>query len=70
MACFEGPNIVQDDLILNLDAGNIKSYPGSGTTWVDLANTQNGTLTAGQTYSSANFGSIGFAGASNQIVTV
>jgi len=70
MATTTGPSIVQDDLILNLDAGNIKSYPGSGTTWVDLANTQNGTLTAGQTYSSANFGSIGFAGASNQIVTV
>lgn len=70
MATTTGPSIVQDDLILNLDAGNVKSYPGSGTTWVDLANTQNGTLTAGQTYSSANFGSIGFAGASNQIVTV
>jgi hypothetical protein len=70
MGVAAGPEIIEDQLILNLDAGNLKSYPGSGTTWVDLANTQNGTLTAGQTYSSANFGSIGFAGASNQIVSV
>lgn len=70
MATITGPSIVQDDLILNLDAGNLKSYPGSGTTWVDLANTQNGSLTTGQIYSSENLGSIGFAGASNQIVTV
>ena len=63
-------SIVTDDLILCLDAGNVKSYPGSGTTWTDLTGYQNGTLTAGQTYSSENFGSIGFAGASNQIVTV
>jgi hypothetical protein len=70
MAIGYNPSIVTDDLILCLDAGNVKSYPGSGTTWNDLTGYQNGTLTAGQTYSSSNFGSIGFAGASNQIVTV
>lgn len=70
MAVGYNPTIVTDDLILCLDAGNTKSYSGSGTTWVDLTGNQNGTLTAGQTYSSSNFGSIGFAGASNQIVTV
>ena len=31
------PLIVQDGLVLHLDAANIKSYPGSGTNWNDLS---------------------------------
>lgn len=43
---------VRDNLILELDAGNLSSYPGSGTTWYDLSgNNLNGTLTNGPTYS-------------------
>jgi len=34
---FAGPDIVESGLILALDAGNTKSYPGSGTTWTDLS---------------------------------
>lgn len=34
-----GPKIVTNGLALYLDAGNSKSYPGSGTTWYDLSNT-------------------------------
>ena len=50
-------------LVLALDAGNTKSYPGSGTTWTDLSGGGNtGTLTNGPTYSSANGGSIVFDG--------
>ena len=30
-------DIVKNGLILNLDAGNTYSYPGSGTTWTDLS---------------------------------
>ena len=30
MACSAGPNIVEDGLVLALDAGNTQSYPGSG----------------------------------------
>ena len=30
--------IVTDDISLCLDAGDSSSYPGSGTTWTDLAN--------------------------------
>jgi hypothetical protein len=30
---FAGPEVVEDGLVLCLDAGNPKSYPGSGTTW-------------------------------------
>ena len=34
---FTGPNIVTEGLVLALDAGNKKSYTGSGTTWYDLS---------------------------------
>jgi len=58
-----GPNIVTDGLVLHLDAANTKSYPGSGTTWNDLSRGgNNGTLTNGPTYSTANGGSIVFDG--------
>jgi len=37
MATKLGPNIVQNGLVLSLDAGSTRSYPGSGTTWSDLS---------------------------------
>jgi hypothetical protein len=41
---------VEDGLILNLDANNINSYSGSGSTWNDVSgNNRNGTLPAGVT---------------------
>jgi hypothetical protein len=44
-------SIVTDGLILNLDATNINSYPGSGTTWTDLSGRgNNNTLTNGPTF--------------------
>ena len=50
-------------MVLNLDAGNTASYPGTGTTWTDLSgNGYNGTLTDGPTYSSSNGGNIVFDG--------
>jgi hypothetical protein len=54
--------IVRDGLILNLDAAKRDSYPGSGTVWRDIVGTNNGTLTNGPTFSSANGGSIVFDG--------
>lgn len=30
-------NIIREGLILHLDAANVKSYPGSGSTWYDLS---------------------------------
>ena len=63
MATFGGSNIVTDGLVLWLDAANRKSYPGSGTSWLDLSGNNNtGTLTNGPTFSSANNGSIMFDG--------
>lgn len=60
--------IVLANLILNLDAGNPVSYSGSGTTWFDLSgNGNNGTLTNGPTYSSADGGSIVFDGTDDYV---
>lgn len=45
MSCFAGPEIINDGLVLCLDAANPKSYPGSGTTLYDLSGKENnGTL--------------------------
>ena len=60
--------IVTSGLVLNLDAGDSSSYPGSGTTWYDLSgNGNNGTLVNGPTYSSANGGSLVFDGVNDYI---
>ena len=68
MATNYNPRIVTDGLVLALDAGNTKSYPGSGTTWTDLSGRgNNGTLTNGPTYSSSNGGSIVFDGVNDFI---
>ena len=60
---INGSPPVTAGLVLNLDAGDAASYPGSGTAWTDLSgNGRNGTLTGGPTYSSADGGSIVFDG--------
>ena len=66
MAVGYNPKIVTDGLVLALDAGNAKSYPGSGTAWTDLSrNGNNATLINGPTYSSADGGSIVFDGSND-----
>ena len=68
MGVFAGPEITESGLVLALDAGNTKSYPGSGTTWTDLSgNSNTGTLTNGPTYSSANGGSLVFDGSNDYV---
>ena len=37
MGLFHSPKIVTDGLVLCLDAGNKKSYPGSGSDWFDIS---------------------------------
>jgi hypothetical protein len=70
MATYYSPKIVTNGLVLCLDAGNIKSYPSSGTTWSDLSGNDNaGTLTNGPTFSSANGGSIVFDGTNDYVDT-
>lgn len=47
MSCSSGPNIIEDGLVLAIDANNIKSYPGSGLIISDLTK-----LSSGGTFSS------------------
>ena len=56
MGLGHSPSIVTNGLVLYLDAGNTKSYPGSGTTWTDLSGNGNGG--SGAAYSSNGRGSI------------
>lgn len=44
MGLIHSPSIVTDGLVLCLDAANKRSYPGAGTTWSDLAGTNDGTM--------------------------
>jgi hypothetical protein len=60
--------LVTDGLVLNLDAGDPRSYPSSGTTWTDLSgNGNNGTLVNGPTYSNADGGGLVFDGTNDYI---
>jgi len=62
MAQHIGPNIVTDGLKNLWDAGDLASYPGSGTTWSDLApGGLNGTLDS-EGLGTSNPGSMTFAG--------
>lgn len=55
--------LVADGLVLQLDAGNLASYKGTGTTWTDLSgNGYHSTLTNGPTYNIANKGFLTFDG--------
>jgi len=69
MAVAYNPKIVTSGLVLALDAANVKSYPGSGTTWTDLSGAgNNGTLSNSPTFSSNNGGIFTFNG-TNQYAT-
>lgn len=62
------PDIVRLGLVLNLDAGEPSSYPGSGTTWTDLSgNGNNGTLVNGVGYNSSNGSSLVFDGVNDYV---
>ena len=61
--------IVTDGLVLCLDAASKRSYPGTGTTWADLAGSNNGTLTNGPTFDADNGGVISFDGLDDYIQT-
>ena len=64
-------NIVRDNLILDLDAGKLDSYPGSGTLWRDITwNNRNGTLTnfgPSSFYSRDNGGYLIFGGTNDYV---
>lgn len=56
MATLYSPRIVTDGLILYLDAGNVKSYSGTGTTFNDLSGRGNNhTIVNSPTFSNGRF---------------
>ena len=69
MAVGYNPRIVTDGLLFCVDAGNTRSYSGSGTTWTDISGKgNNGTIT-GATFNSSNLGSLDFDGIDDYVVT-
>ena len=53
MSIGYNPSIVTANLALCLDAGNPRSYPGTGSTWTDISgNSRNATLVSSPTYTS------------------
>ncbi len=68
MGFYRGPNIVRDNLFLHLDAGSYRSYPGTGTTWIDLSgNGNSGTLVDSPTFSSGSQGHFAFVGTNDRV---
>ena len=68
MASAAGPDLVTDGLSLYLDAANTKSYPGSGTTWIDMSGKGNdGTLLSGAAFDSGNKGTIDLDGTNDRV---
>jgi hypothetical protein len=65
---YTGPQIIKDGLVLHLDAANIKSYPGTGTTWFDRSgNNNHGQFVNTPSFNSNNMGSISFDGVDDTI---
>ena len=63
MAIAYNSNIPTTSMLLCADAGNPRSYPGTGTSWYDVSGTGNlGTLQASPTYTSGIGGSFAFNG--------
>lgn len=57
MAIGYNTSIVRDGLVLYLDATNPKSYPGSGSSWIDLSSLKNnGTLINGTLFNTETKG--------------
>jgi hypothetical protein len=67
MATSYSPKIITDGLYVCLDAGDGKSYSGSGSTWIDRAGNKNGTFINSPTFTSDNGGSILFDGSNDYL---
>lgn len=62
-------DIITDGLVFCVDAGNDKSYSGSGTDLYDLSsNFNNGVLTNGPTFDPSKVGSISFDGVDDYVI--
>ncbi len=61
------PNITTTNLLVNVQAGNLSSYPGSGATWTNLVSAATTYTITGGTFSSSNGGSIVFNGTTTNV---
>lgn len=69
MSAHSGPNLVEDGLVLYLDAANPQSYSGTGTTWYDLSgNANHGSLINDVLFSTDNMGSFVFDGTNDYVL--
>ena len=63
-----GPDLIQDGLVLCLDAGDRNSYQSGSLSWFDLSgNNNSGSLVNGPTFNTGSFGSIVFDGVNDYI---
>ena len=68
MALQHSPSIVTSGLSMCVDAGNPRSYPGTGTSWFDASGNGNtGTLTNGPAYTSGVNGYFTFDGVDDRV---
>jgi len=56
MGLAHGVNIVNDGLVFQVDAANPRSYPGSGTTAIDIVGNKSGTLSSTPMFENINLG--------------
>jgi len=64
---YYGGPIVTNGLVFAVDAGNLVSYPKSGTSWYNLTGSVNGTLTNGPAFSPADGGELIFDGTDDYV---
>jgi hypothetical protein len=64
---YYGGPIVTDGLVFAVDAGNLVSYPRTGTSWYNLTGSVNGTLTNGPAFSPADGGELIFDGTDDYV---
>ena len=75
MGVVGGPDtIVTDGLVFAVDTANKKSYPGSGTSWIDLIGTNNATFEGSgggnntPQFQNTNLGVLNFDGVDDRII--
>ena len=67
MGLSHSPSIVLNGLVLHVDAGNLRCYPGSGTGATGLVDSLGCTLNGGVGFSSGNFGHFIFDGSNDYL---
>lgn len=68
MGVAGGPDLIQDGLVLALDASDRNSYVSGSTTWFDLSGLNNsGSLVNGPTFNTGSLGSIVFDGVDDYV---